>query len=158
MTSPFNYLKWLPPSTLENSFKSCCERNFFLICSSNFLFFFNIIPLCLSLSPQGNKNNLFSLSSECRAFLFPTQVRLFCPLMIFAAVLRILFNLSTSITRFKVQSHHCHIARKSLPCGQRNEDSARTDPNHTIPFCHLQAFQNIYIYIICSLLKPQGLF
>lgn len=86
-------------------------------------------------------------------FLFPTQVGLFSPLMIFAAVLRILFNLSTSVTRFKVQSHHCHIARKSLPCGQRNEDHedpAHTDPNHTIPFCHPQAFQNIYIlYAVC---------
>lgn len=121
-----------------------CNRNFFLLCSSIFLLF-NIIPSCLSLSPWDKRNNLFPLSSEYMAFFFlPSQ--LVQPLNdFFAAVLGIPFNLSTYISRFEVQSHHCHTARKSSPRGQRNEDSARTDPNHNMPFCHSLVFQHTCI-------------
>lgn len=46
-----------------------CNRNFFLLCSSDFLLF-NIIPSCLSLSPWDKRHNLFPLSSEYMAFFF----------------------------------------------------------------------------------------
>ena len=147
LTSPLNYVNVFH-RTLEKSL-SHCSGNFFLLCSSNFLFF-NIILSYLSLSSGDNRNNL--LLYPLSAWLsFPYQLRILIPLMIFAAVLGIPFNLSTSITRFQVlEFRHCRTAKESPLCGQNNEDPARTDPNYTIPFCHPLAFQHAYLlFAVC---------
>lgn len=131
-----------------------CNRNFFLLCSSNFLLF-NIVPSCLSLSPWDKRHNLFPLSSEYMAFFFLPS-KLVQPLNDFCCC-------SWNSLQFVNIHQQIRSAISSLPYNKKITSlwtkewrlcTYRPKSHHAfLSFSSISA----HMYIICCLLKPQGL-